>query len=123
MGSESEAKQMKMIMAIVPKKYGDDVLSALINAGFTATYSETRGGLMRQSQLTLFIAVRNSDVQTALNVITESCSGIESIHHGYGLHGDNEPHMENEGAPLGKSSAVVFIWTLDKFQVGSSLNV
>ncbi len=109
---------MKMIMAIVPRKYGDDVLSALINAGFTATYSETRGGMLRQSQLTLYIAVRSSEVQTALNLITDSCNEIESIHHGYGLHVDCEPHMENEAAPLGKSSAVVFIWTLDKFQVG-----
>ena len=109
---------MKMIMAIVPKKYGDDVLSALINAGFTATYSETRGGMLRQSQLTLFIAVRSSDVQTALNVITDSCNEIESIHHGYGLQSDTEPHMANDGAPLRKSAAVVFIWSLDKFQVG-----
>ena len=109
---------MKMIMAIVPKKYGDDVLSALINAGFTATYSETRGGMLHQSQLTLFIAVRISDVQTALNVITDSCNEIESIRQGYGLQADTEPHMANDGAPLGKSSAVVFIWTLDKFQVG-----
>ena len=109
---------MKMIMAIVPKKYGDDVLSALINAGFTATYSETRRGMLRQSQLTLFIAVRSSEVQTALKVITDSCNEIESIHQGYGLQADTEPHMANEGAPLGKSAAVVFIWTLDKFQVG-----
>lgn len=109
---------MKMIMAIVPKKYGDDVLSALINAGYTATFSETRGGMLRQSQLTLFIAVRSSDVQTALNVITDSCSEIEFIRHGYGLEADTEPEMTNKGAPLGKSAAVVFIWTLDKFQVG-----
>lgn len=109
---------MKMIMAIVPKKYGDEVLSALINAGFTATYSETRGGMLRQSQLTLFIAVRSSDVQTALNLITDSCSEIETIHHGYGLEAYTEPHMTNEGAPLGKSAAVVFIWNLDKFQIG-----
>jgi len=109
---------MKMIMAIVPKKYGDDVLSALINAGFTATYSETRGRMLRQSQLTLFIAVRSSDVQTALNVIMDSCDEIAAIHQGFGLQADTEPHMANEGAPLGKSAAVVFIWTLDKFQVG-----
>ncbi len=109
---------MKMIMAIVPKKYGDDVLSALINAGFTATYSETRGGMLRQSQLTLYIAVRSSDVQKALNLITDSCSEIDTIHHGYGLQVDVEPQMENEGAQLGKSAAVVFIWTLDRFQVG-----
>jgi len=109
---------MKMIMAIVPKKFGDDVLSALINAGFTATYSETRGGMLRQSQLTLYIAVRSSDVQKALNLITDSCSEIDSIHHGFGLQADYEPHMENEGAYLGKSAAVVFIWALDKFQVG-----
>ena len=64
-------------------------LSALINAGFTATYSETRGGMLRQSQLTLFIAVRSSDVQTALNVITDSCNEIESIRQGYGLQADH----------------------------------
>lgn len=75
---------MKMIMAIVPKKYGEDVLSALINAGFTATYSETRGGMLRQSQYTLYIAVRSSDVQAALNVITDSCNEIETIHKGMG---------------------------------------
>ncbi len=109
---------MKMIMAIVPKKYGEEVLSALINAGFTATYSETRGGMLRQSQYSLFIAVRSGDVQTVLKVITDSCSEIESIRHGYGLEADTEPHMANEGAPLGKSDAIVFIWTLDKFQVG-----
>ena len=109
---------MKMIMAIVPKKFGDEVLSALINAGFTATYSETRGGMLRQSQLTLYIAVRSSDVQKALNLITDSCSEIDTIHHGYGLQVDVEPHMENEAAYLGKSAAVVFIWTLDRFQIG-----
>lgn len=109
---------MKMIMAIVPKKYGEDVLSALINAGFTATYSETRGGMLRQSQFSLFIAVRSSEVQTALNVITDSCTEIETIHHGYGLEADTEPHMANDGAPLGRTSAVVFIWTLDRFEVG-----
>ena len=105
-------------MAIVPKKFGDEVLSALINAGFTATYSETRGGMLRQSQLTLYIAVRSSDVQKALNLITDSCSEIDTIHHGYGLQVDVEPHMENEAAYLGKSAAVVFIWTLDRFQIG-----
>ena len=57
---------MKMIMAIVPRKYGDDVLSALINAGHS-NFSETRGGMLRQSQLTLFIAGSSRDVQTALN--------------------------------------------------------
>ncbi|MEL7645324.1 MAG: cyclic-di-AMP receptor [Anaerolineaceae bacterium] len=109
---------MKMIMAIVPKQYSDDVLSALINAGFTATYSETRGGVLRQSQTTLFIAVRTSDVQTALSLITDSCMEIVSIHHRYGPEADTDAHMVNEAAPLGKSAAVVFIWTLDKFQVG-----
>ena len=41
---------------------------------------------------------------------------IEFIHHGYGLEADAEPEMTKRRA-AGKS-AVVFIWTLDKFQVG-----
>ncbi|MDD3949075.1 MAG: cyclic-di-AMP receptor [Anaerolineaceae bacterium] len=111
---------MKMIMAVVPRKNGDDVLSSLINSGFTATYSETRGGMLRQSQLTLFIAVRTADLQKVLDIIGAACSGQTSVHYGYGLAtttDDDEPHLANEGRTLGRSGAVVFIWTLDRYEI------
>lgn len=111
---------MKMIMAVVPRKCGDEVLASLNNGGFTATYLETKGGMLRQSQLTLFIAVRTSDLQKALDIISSSCSGQTIIHRGFGLTvaGEvDEPHLSNEGRKLGHSGAVVFIWTLDPYEL------
>ena len=109
-----------MVMAVVPRKCGDEVLASLIDSGFTATYQETRGGMLRQSQLTMFIAVRSSDLQKALDIISCSCSGEIMIHRGYGLTvaGEvDEPHPVNEGKKLGHSGAVVFIWTLDPYDL------
>ncbi len=111
---------MKMVMAVVPRKCGDEVLASLIDSGFTATYSETRGGMLRQSQLTLFIAVRSSDLHKVLDIIRCSCSGEIMIHRGYGLTVASEveePHPVNEGKKLGHSGAVVFIWTLDPYEL------
>jgi uncharacterized protein YaaQ len=116
---ESEKNLMKMIMAVVPRKYGDDLLLALIEHGYTATYSETKGGMLRQTQLTLFIAVRSSELERVLDIISNACSGQTTIHRGYGLAAgldDGEPHTSNEGRPLGSSGAVVFIWTLDRYE-------
>lgn len=110
---------MKMVMAVVPRKCGDEVLASLIDSGFTATYSETRGGMLRQSQLTLFIAVRTTELQKVLDIIGGSCSGEVMIHRGYGLAVSGEiaePHLANEGQKLGRSGAVVFIWTLDRYE-------
>lgn len=120
MGEESETNLMKMIMAVVPRKCGDELLSSLISSGFAATYSETRGGMLRQSQLTVFIAVRTADMQKVFDIISSSCSGKVVIHHGYGLTivGEaDEPHLSNEGRKLGHSGAVVFIWTLDHYDL------
>ncbi len=111
---------MKMIMAVVPRKYGDDVLSSLINHGYTATYSETRGGMLRQSQLSLFIAVRSSELEKVLDIISTACAGQTIVHRGFGLTQtmeEDEPQLKNEGRPLGSSGAVVFIWTLDRYEL------
>lgn len=123
---------MKMVMAVVPRRYGDEALALLNNAGFTATYSETRGGMLRQSQMTLFIAARTRDLQPVLDIISEACPGESVIHQGYGLSEDSqnsgeidsdgfdsdpEPHPANEGRKLGRSGAVVFIWTLDQYEL------
>jgi uncharacterized protein YaaQ len=49
---------MKMVMVVVPANSAEKVLNALVNAGHTATYAETRGGMLRQSQFSLFIALK-----------------------------------------------------------------
>jgi uncharacterized protein YaaQ len=64
---------MKMVMAVVPANSAERVLDALINAGHTATYAETRGGMLRQSQYSLFIAVKADQLDEVLTLVKENC--------------------------------------------------
>ncbi len=64
---------MKMVMVVVPSNNAEPVLDALINAGHTATYAETQGGMLRQSQKSLFIAVKETQLEEVLTLIKEHC--------------------------------------------------
>ena len=101
-----------MIMAVVPKNSGDAVLDALVNAGYTATFSETRGGMLRQSQLSLFIAVKEAAVPKILEIIRSQCKTKAKIHTEQGPH-----HFDPTRQPtIIMGGAVVFIWALDYFE-------
>ncbi len=112
-----ETPQMKMMMIVLPRKSGETFLAALINAGFTATYSETRGGMLRQSQLTLFIAVNKDDVENVIRIIRESCTVCVRVHHGFGITQVAQTDEELSSSQVGTSGAVVFIWSLDSFEM------
>ena len=104
---------MKMVMAVVPRDEAEHVLEALVAAGFTATFTESRGGMLRQAQYTLFIAVENKVLERVLTIIQDSCHSqvcVESSEPG-------EPSLLSRApvtAELG--GAAVFIWDLDHFQ-------
>jgi uncharacterized protein YaaQ len=102
---------MKMIMAIVPKMEAEAVLDHLMEAGFTATYVESRGWVMRQSQLTLFIAVSRENVERVMDIIREHCHSIIRI---------NPVHENGGEAPVQADlgGAVIFMWSLDSVQKG-----
>lgn len=112
-----ETPHMKMMMIVLPRKSGESFLAALINAGFTATYSETRGGMLRQSQLTLFIAVNEDNVEKVIAIIRESCSVCVRLHHGFGITQSAYIVEEDASSEVGASGAVVFIWSLDGFEM------
>ena len=107
---------MKMMMVVLPRKKGDDFLSALINSGFTATYAETRGGMLRQSQLTLYVAVREDRVKDVIGLIRTSCAVDARIHYGFGISELVETTRAENTMP-GQTGAVVFIWSLDRFEI------
>jgi uncharacterized protein YaaQ len=46
---------MKMVMAIIDREEANRVLEALIAAGYTATFNDSRSGFLRQSKQMLFI--------------------------------------------------------------------
>lgn len=106
---------MKMIMAVVPKREAEVVMDHLILSGYTATFVESRGGVMRRTQLTLFIAVQRNDVDNVIDIIRTHCRTQIRI---------NPPRQPAQSgnvetpvmADLGGS--VIFIWDLDVVQTG-----
>lgn len=102
---------MKMIMAIMPRDEAERVLQALVSANMTATFVETRGGMLRQAQMTLFIAVEPDDVERVLSIVENTCRSqpvVESAE-------SDEAHAPMPVRPqLG--GAVVFIWDIERIE-------
>ncbi len=101
---------MKMVMAIVPRDEAERVLQALVAANHTATFVETRGGMLRQAQMTLFIAAGHEDLEQVLGVIERTCHSepvVESVD------GEEEGPIPVPTRPeLG--GAVVFVWDIHR---------
>jgi uncharacterized protein YaaQ len=103
----------KMIMAIVPRDEAWRVLDSLVASGYTATFSESRGGALRQAQETLFIVVDQVDLEKVLAIIRESCRtkieiGPEETRDLYSL-GPRPVTAELGGA-------IVFVWDIDRIE-------
>lgn len=101
---------MKMVMAIMPRGEAERVLQALVAANHTATYMETRGGMLRQAQMTLFIAVEHQDLEQALGIIENTCHSepvVESVE-------DQEAPSAPMPARPRLGGAVVFVWDIDR---------
>ncbi len=102
---------MKMIMAVMPRDQAEQILQALVAADHTATYVETRGGMLRQAQMTLFIAVEDEHLERVLGVVKETCRREPVIEEG----------EEKEGpAPMPVrprlGGGVVFVWDIERSQ-------
>lgn len=104
---------MKMVMAVVPRDGAENILQALVNAGHTATISESRGGMLRQAQQMLFIAVEEESLELILSIIRDNCH-LEVVVE----RGESEQAFSIGHTPVRTQlgGAVVFIWELDRFE-------
>lgn len=105
---------MKMVMAVVPANVAEQLLDALVNHGHTATYAETHGGMLRQSQKSLFIGVKNDLLEEVLAIIKANChTRVEMSTRGMDESSfDGRPPVT---ANLG--GAVVFIWDIQQVEI------
>lgn len=103
----------KMVMAVVFRDQAPNVLEALVKAGHTATVSESRGGVLRQAQFTLFMAVEEKDMDKVLSIIQENCRTQVEV-------GSTETPSAHSLGPISATAdlggAVVFIWDLERFE-------
>ena len=112
--------KMKMVMAIVPRDGTEQILQALISSGLTATITESRGGMLRQGQQTLFIAVEERHLQTVLDIVQPDLSqaAVGAPPEATGAFGGFGPQATPAMSPVG--STVVFIWDIEHYQGSSS---
>jgi len=100
---------MKMVMAVVPKEEANDVINELVDAGHTATFVESRGGVLRHASSTLFIVAEDSDLDKVLMIVSRSCHSCVSLER-VGAAGESLPSTASQRAEVG--GAVVFVWDL-----------
>lgn len=100
---------MKMIMAVTPRDEAERVLQALVAADHTATYLETRGGMLRQAQMTLFIAVEDADLQKVLGIVEAACHSEITVEESEG-----ETGLAPMPAKPRLGGAVVFVWEIEQ---------
>ena len=99
-------------MAVIPRDEAEHVLDALINAGFSATFMETKGGMLRQSQYSLFTAFPAEKLDEVCQIIKQNCTtDIE-------LDEDDLTKQEilNNSGIQKLGGAVVFAWDLDRLE-------
>jgi uncharacterized protein YaaQ len=100
---------MKMVMAIMPRDEAERILRALVAAKYTATFIETRGGMLRQAQMTLFIAVEEEDLDKVLTIIENTCRSEVVV---------EAAEEEEAPAPMPArprlGGAVVFVWNIER---------
>ncbi|MDY6846768.1 MAG: cyclic-di-AMP receptor [Chloroflexota bacterium] len=104
---------MKMVMAVVPSSNAEDVLDALINRGHTATYANTKGGMLRQSQFSLFIAVSKEKLDEVLEIIKRSCrTQVEmSI-----VDSRDEDIVDMPPVVADLGGAIAFVWDINRIE-------
>lgn len=104
---------MKMVMVVVPSNTAEQVLDALINAGHTATYAETRGGMLRQSQYSLFIAVKKDQLEDVLEIIEHNCRTQIQMK----THQEKETNSQQRPPVTAEvGGAITFVWDLDRIE-------
>lgn len=100
-------------MAVVAYEQAEKVLNKLIEAGHTATFMESRGGMLRQSQLTLFIALEKEYLEEVLAILREN--SLRRVPVGGEAEEAGAPEEGSVQALVG--GAAVFVWDLDRFEV------
>lgn len=99
-----------MVMAIIPREEAELVMSALIEVGNTSTVLDTKGGVFRRSQKTLFIVVDDQNLDAILKIIEANCKVVLGYKAEGIIEGNNE--LSNNAKRIG--GTIVFVWKLDR---------
>jgi uncharacterized protein YaaQ len=100
----------KMIMAVLPQSQANIVLEGLARSGFTATYMESRGGVMHQSKRMLFLAVDQAQEKKAIEII-KSNTTQQTNHNTSGSETNGFSSVDSN-----TGGTVIFSWEIDHLE-------
>ena len=64
---------MKLVMSIVHSDDAENLVDALMDAGYRATTISTTGGFLRQGNATIFVGTEDEKVPHVLELIRQNC--------------------------------------------------
>jgi uncharacterized protein YaaQ len=64
---------MKLLIAIVHKEDADNLINALTQKKYHATFIESSGGFLKNKNTTIFLGIDNKKVPDVLGVIKKNC--------------------------------------------------
>ena len=99
----------KMVMAVISRDQANHVLEMLITSGYPVTFMESRGGVWRQAQYTLYTCVDEDAVDDVLRIIRESCRAQVEVE-------TDEAARESIQAIADLGGAVVFVWDVERVE-------
>jgi len=105
---------MKMIMAVISRDQADRVLDRLIAAGYGATFTESRGGMLRQAQQMIFVATDDDKVKDVLGTIRRLCRTEIEVKE-QPARTNSELLSTTSGTTTEVGYAVIFVWDLEHF--------
>ena len=105
---------MKMVMAVISRDQAERVLDRLIAAGYGATFTESRGGMLRQAQQMMFVATEDEKVEDVIGIIRKLCRTEVEVKEQPAQAGSGLlPTSQGTTTEIGY--AVVFVWDLEHF--------
>jgi uncharacterized protein YaaQ len=102
----------KMVLAIIPRDQASLVLETLITSGYPVTFTESRGGVLRQAQYMLYTCVDEEALDGVLRIIRENCSARVEVETEDAAGSTALSNPMPVTAELG--GAVVFIWDVGR---------
>ncbi len=101
-------------MAVISRDQANMVLESLIMAGYSMTFTESRGGVLRQAQYTLYACVDEESLDDVLGIIREHCRAQVEVATEDAAGRRVVPDMIQVTANLG--GAVVFVWDVQRVE-------
>lgn len=99
-------------MAVIPRDQAGRVLEILVTSGYPVTFAESRGGVLRQAQHTLYTCVDEEALDDVRRIIRENCRAQVEV--------ETEDDGGKPPAPVPVTAnlggAVIFVWDVNSIE-------